>query len=377
MSVHKKGSKYQVRWLEGTRHRGRNFDRKADAQAFETMIRRKRQLGQEVPIMGDDLTLEQFFAKWLAQKHNLAKRTATHYQSWFESHVLEQIGFMPLRSITPQTLDDWQAERLASGAGPAAIAKTTKVLRQVFRRAEQNNLVNRSPAVYLELPSTTKKEKRPATAEQVEEIRNWFLERDRRRDAVMVSLMGYGGLRVGEALAMEWPNFIRGELLWVCQALEADGEIKETKTGQSREVHLPEPVQSDLLAWRTDEPPKGKLMFPRRDGNPWTSTDLNNWRRRHFSKAASQAGLENFSPKDLRMTAASLRIIAGERTTEIAEALGHTHAVSVQVYQRLIPFYRGRPSKPLAKLILEARAQPERNSDSETMPNEAQRERAI
>ena len=68
------------------------------------------------------------------------------------------------------------------------------------------------------------------------------------RDATLVCMLAYAGLRPGEALALEWRH-IRERTILVEQAL-ALGEVKETKTGQTRTVRLFGPLATDLAEWQ-------------------------------------------------------------------------------------------------------------------------------
>ena len=96
------------------------------------------------------------------------------------------------------------------------------------------------------------------------------------------------------------------------------------------------------------------LVLPRaKDRKGWTRTDRNNWRRRYFGPAAKAAGWSH-PPKNLRHSAASLMIVAGFRPTEVAEQLGHTLAVSMDVYQRLMREFEGEPIRPMDEVIREA-----------------------
>lgn len=44
----------------------------------------------------------------------------------------------------------------------------------------------------------------PLTAEQVERMRAWMLQHRTRRDATLLSVLAYSGLRPGEAMGLAW-----------------------------------------------------------------------------------------------------------------------------------------------------------------------------
>ena len=65
------------------------------------------------------------------------------------------------------------------------------------------------------------------------------------------------------------------------------------------------------------------LVFPSQAGTPLR---VQNFRRRHFDRAAAAAGLEGLVPHELRHTAASLAIASGASIKGVQSMLGHASA---------------------------------------------------
>ena len=128
------------------------------------------------------------------------------------------------------------------------MAKATKLLTQILDRALAQELIASNPAHTLPRPRIVSRRPRPATPEQIEAIREWFLNRDRLGDATLVSLLAYVGPRPMEALALHFSD-IEGDRLIIERAL-TNGELKSTKTGRRRVAELPGPVVQDLRLWR-------------------------------------------------------------------------------------------------------------------------------
>jgi integrase len=107
----------------------------------------------------------------------------------------------------------------------------------------------------------------------------------RERDAVLISVLAYAGLRPQEALALCWGH-IRDRTILVERAVSL-GELKDTKTRVHRTVRLLASLQDDLRAWRqaVGGPATGVLVFPGPHGRLFTKTDWDNWRRRAFDAA--------------------------------------------------------------------------------------------
>jgi integrase len=101
-------------------------------------------------------------------------------------------------------------------------------------------------------------------------------------DATLISVLAYAGLRPGEALGLRWRD-IRERTLLIQRSVSL-GEEADTKTRQRRTVRLLAPLAADLSAWRTaaSRPDDTELVFPGKDGQPWTQAAYQSWRRRAF-----------------------------------------------------------------------------------------------
>ncbi|MGB1842507.1 MAG: hypothetical protein ACPHWZ_15455, partial [Longimicrobiales bacterium] len=68
MSVHKRKTKrgvvYDVRWREGQKNKGRTFDARADAVAFEAEQRRRQRLGAHAPGEPSTMPLGDWLERW-------------------------------------------------------------------------------------------------------------------------------------------------------------------------------------------------------------------------------------------------------------------------------------------------------------------------
>lgn len=126
------------------------------------------------------------------------------------------------------------------------------------------------------------------------------------RDATLISVLAYAGLRPREALAPRWAG-VRERTILVERAVSL-GEEKDTKTHAHRTVRLLAPLREDLLAWRMrcERPRDGALGFPGPAGRLWSKTTYDNWRRRAFDRAVKATGADRATPYTLWHSFASL-----------------------------------------------------------------------
>ena len=116
-------------------------------------------------------------------------------------------------------------------------------------------------------------------------------------------------------------------------------------------------LAADLAEWRLaqGDQPRTALIFPARDGQPWSDSQFRNWRARVYVPTAERVGVVSPRPYDLRHGFASLLLREGVSPVEIAEELGHSLATLLAVYSHVIRRYRGKPSKSAEHTIRQAR----------------------
>src|SRR4051812_41443038 len=91
------------------------------------------------------------------------------------------------------------------------------------------------------------------------------------RDATLISVLAYAGLRPGEALRLHWKHVGDRTLT-----------VYAGKTGQRRSVRLLVPLAEDLGEWRSEcgRAVEGDLVFPAADGSAWSEEAYKSWASR-------------------------------------------------------------------------------------------------
>ncbi len=367
--------RYEVRWREHGRNRSRLFDRKRDAEILDGEIRRAKQLGPLA--VGRLTTATPTLDEWIEQhwmpEHgaNLEQATMLRYLSAWECHIASSLAEIPLSELTVRRLRTWQADLLEQGASSATIHKARTFLSSVLRHAAEAEVIPSNPLPLVRAPKAPQRDAvRPLTPTTIEAIRRGMLlaqprevtassagqrprraytltgraEHDRRRDAMIVSLLAYSGIRPGELRALRWRDVGENTLL-VERAAAPDGTIKATKSRRRRPVRLLRQLAQDLREWRfaCGRPAEDALVIPGIKGGPWTKTDWENWCNRQWVPACRRAGLGTIPrPYDLRHSFASLLLADGRQPLYVAEQLGHSPAVLHNTYAHLFAEYADR-----------------------------------
>lgn len=377
MSVHRDRDSWRVRWREHGRARSRTFTLKRDAEAFDREVKRRAQLG---PLAVAQLTtagptLGEWIAEQWAPEHGatLARRTRELYARSYALHVAPWLDDVPLRELTVGRLRAWQAERIKAGVSASTLHNCRTLLSGVLRHAAEAEVVAANPILLVRPPRAAHREEvvplAPATVERIRSIlaspmptpvpegkrsdgrRRAYDMPDRRdpatrqRDAALVALLAYAGLRPQEAAALRWSD-VRERTILVQRAAEEDGTPKPTKGRKSRSVRLLAPLAADLREWRlaAGRPPDKALVFAREDGQAWTKQDWGNWRSRAWRSACERADLEPVPrPYDLRHSFASLLLAEGRTVHYVAAQLGHGPDMTLGTYGHVVAEFEDAP----------------------------------
>ncbi len=218
-------------------------------------------------------------------------------------------GDVELRQITPNVVEDLRERLTRAGVGAPTQRKTLMLLQGILKRAVVRGLVPVNAAQLIDKPKqqpTVLPEPLPPLT--VERIRAIMLEprirtvpaskpgqrrrsayeapvaseRERQRNALVVAMLAYAGLRPVEDRGCTWRDLRERSL-----------HVFATKTGRPRDVDLLAPLAHDLAEWRlaSEGAQTNGLIVPRPSGGPWTREDWANWRRRVWRPSAIEAGV--------------------------------------------------------------------------------------
>ena len=281
MSIHaisrKDGSRggYEVRWREHGRQRSRAFVLKKDAETWDKEVTRRRQLGplavqqltsRNAPTLGEWIT-----DRWAPEDAaTLAEATRERYANVYAVHIGPWLEDVPINEIAVGTLRAWQASRVKAGVSPGTIHKARTLLSSVLRHAAESEAIPANPLSVVRAPKSGHRDAvQPLSPSTVERIRASMLNpppreiaasapgqrarrrysipapgtpQTRQRDALIVSLLAYAGLRPGELRALRLGD-VRERTTLVQRAANPDGSIKSTKTEHHRAVRAACPAR--------------------------------------------------------------------------------------------------------------------------------------
>jgi hypothetical protein len=87
--------------------------------------------------------LDEFVVETWAPVHavTVSPRTRRGYASLYDHHIGPYLGGVALRDLRPELIARWQADRLAAGGGPMAVAKALTLLGNILQRAVETERI--------------------------------------------------------------------------------------------------------------------------------------------------------------------------------------------------------------------------------------------
>jgi site-specific recombinase XerD len=190
--------KWEVRWRENGRNRSKSFTLKSDAARFHREIKRARELGGSFDPNRGKETLADFIEQWWREYAlvELEASTRTNYARVWEIHLRPRVGGYGLRDVSPAVVDALKAELVREGVGAPTIRKALAILSGVFRCAVLWDRIDRNPVREVRLP-TAKRSRyiRPIHPANVERMRAALIDSGKLRDATLLTVLAYAGLR--------------------------------------------------------------------------------------------------------------------------------------------------------------------------------------
>jgi integrase len=344
--------KYKVRWRELGHARARTFRYLRDAETYDAEVKRRLRLGEVGIVDGSRISLDELYETW-SQVHyrDLAPATVESYVGIWYRHLSKRFGRAKLGELRVPVIQAYVDELVRKGVGQPTVARILVVLSALCSFACQQEYMSRNPVSFVKKPRSSRRKHRinALSPTQVESIRQ---ELAAPRDRLIVSIACYAGLRPGEILHLRFGD-LDGDRLRVRGSV-SDGIEKDTKTHEERVVRLLAPVAQEIREFRISlgRPDDEVLIFPMRDGRPWSTGKYRKWRDERFDPAVDRAGLEPMRFYDCRHACASLLLAGGRNPAAIATNLGHSIGTLLSTYSHVIEEYEDRPPiDPVAEIV--------------------------
>lgn len=342
-AAHGSGSRWRAGYVDvhGREH-AQGFARKTEAQAWLDQQVSDQVTGTWTDPALSGITFGVIAARWLTTKSNRSPKTVAGYRSLLDTIVLSRWKDVPLRDIRFDELQVWISNLSTDGSvrfegkglSASRVRQAHQLVGAVLKFAVKAKHLPANPADGVELPRLPETEQRYLTHEQLHRV---AVAAGRLRTLVLV--LGYCGLRFGEAAALQVSDVdldnrrirVRRSVTHVAKIGLVEGP---TKNHSSRSVPVPK-FLARLLETEIAGKDSRALVLPSRRGGYLPLGEGRYW----FDKAtAAVEGCEGIRLHDLRHSCASLAIRAGANVKVVQRLLGHKSAtLTLDRYGHLFP----------------------------------------
>lgn len=325
-------ARYRVHYRtpEGKPKEKSGFTTKRDANAFIARVTTSKLDGAYIDPAKARTTVGELGKRWAKVKESQIKPSGWRsYESAWRIHVEPRWGKTPLSRIERLDVEEWIAD-LGEDLGADSIGRCHGVLHGILKMAVDNGMLVRNPATRVPLPTPDEVDPVFLTASQLEDFIAEVGKgtRTRKDAAVIVTVLGYCGLRWGELAALT-PDHVDGNRLHVLKNAAQVGSkvvLGSTKGGKRRVVPIPRRVQH-VLAPIVNGTKAGTPLFPAEDGGYAKSPGGETWFSRAVKRCQeSDPTFPDITPHKLRHTAVSLAISTGASIKSIQAIAGHKDA---------------------------------------------------
>lgn len=279
------------------------------------------------------VTVETWAARWLAAVGpQLKAKTRASYRSLINSRINPALGDREVSSLRPIAVVEWIAAMRTEGLSASRIRQAYRVLSQLMASAVDNELIPATPCRGIRLPRMPQTEPHILTPLEASRL----VGATTAPHDILVCLLAFAGLRIGEAFALRRGDFDLSKGLVVIDEnlSEAGGKLTfdTPKSHQKRVLTLPPSLVQRArrhLATLPESP--DALLFTNQQGNPLR---YNQWRKAYFDPAVSAVGLVDVTPHDLRASHGTW-VADRHGVMTAAHRLGHGNAsVTTRHYAR-------------------------------------------
>jgi integrase len=349
--IRKRRGKWVADWRDGAgRRRWQSFETRKDAENFlADQVRLARQPTR--PVVDPKITVAGYAERWLGIVKTSAKpRTVEIYDGALQRHILPVLGAARVAELHRTGLKEYVAAKLRDGLARGYLKTIVGVLQALLSAAQEDGIIVANPATALgrqfKLSRTVAAKQQEVKAMTREQLATFLAtaERETPRLVPLFLCLARTGMRLGEGLALQWPDLdFGGRTIRVARALSA-GRIETPKAGTGRTVDMSQQLAASLQRLRARRaaealkrgwPELPPWVFCTRTGRPVHPRVI----QIAYAKVLKKAGLpEHFTPHCLRHSYASRLLSDGVSPAYVQRQLGHSSIrLTVDLYGRWLP----------------------------------------
>lgn len=301
-------------------------------------------------------TFAEYSGHWLETVGvvRLRPQTLEQYRGVLHLRLLPTLGQLPLTAITRETVRTLISQLVAGknhrSPGRQVSRRTVKlavrILSSILTTAEEDGLIAVNPARRMGryLAQTGAEEVEEVEVFTRDELRQLLqiAERDWPEYYPFLLCLARTGMRLGEAMALEWRDVDFATRTLVVRRSRRRGRVSEPKNSKARRVDISAQLSDALRSLKSLQEAEAAVVGAQPPERVFSSIkgvpiQEDSFRRHVWTPLLRRADLRYRKPHALRHTFASLLIEAGESLKYVQEQLGHhSAAFTLAVYGHLL-----------------------------------------
>lgn len=242
-------------------YRGKRYDVKADSQEeLLQKITEKKYLLSKGINKESNIKTHDYAEMWL-ETYKKPYITADTYQVYISTFKLinSYIGNRNLKDVNSADVQQMITDIYQKGYSKSVISKMISAIRQLFRQAYADEIINHNPTIAIRMPKVSEKRRRSLTED---EIKSFVEVAETHKRGLWILTMLYTGMRPSETAVLKGGDIKDGIM-----------HIRGTKTKKSdRYIPLPKPLEGKFDKFGEDE-----FVFKTRFGNPVSKVLRTKW----------------------------------------------------------------------------------------------------
>jgi integrase len=315
-------------------------------------------------------TIKEYSEKWINNNIPVECKSSTQkdYRVLLKNHILPEFGESKVSEINRGMVKEFLYKKIQDGYARSTVLHMKNVISGILRCAVDDEVIQVNCT--LDLKERIKKRIENGNGDAAANSKADFLTRKELstlltnakehfpRHYPLCLLLARTGMRIGEALALQWGDIDFNSRFITVQRGLCRGRIETPKSGKKRTVDMSMQLAETLKTLKNQPPaptvvpirkPESINVIPLVPMKEAELTDFifqnetgglidpDNWRRRIFNAILKKAEMRKIRIHDLRHTYASLMIEANESLPYIQAQMGHSSIkVTVDVYGHLI-----------------------------------------
>ena len=305
----------------------------------------RKQISEGTAVEGGDTLMRNWAGDWLdTYKPNKEGNTYAMYETVVRLHIIPEIGHLKLKDVRPHHVQQLINSQIANGL-KRTHEQTLMTLKQMFKRAIENNMLVKNPADLVEKQRKTKPKKRALTDEERIAVEQADLDIKCR---AFVYVLLYAGLRRGEAIALTRKDIdmskktISVDKTWT--TVKGKVSIKPMPKTDAGNRTIPMPAELYHVMQEHLSLAKQSQVFPSAKGEVMSESSFKRFwgkieRRLNIALGGSstlQILSEDVTPHIFRHTYATMLYYAGVDVKAAQYLLGHSSiTITLEIYTHL------------------------------------------